>query len=114
MRRRPPRSTRTDTLFPYTTLFRSGFYRADARRSDRQPLDPRAEQGHRLERPPTHLAADAERDLAAVDRLHHPCDKAHHGRREPVIALGEPGVRAVGGEEEPGQGVGAARQEIAM
>src|SRR3546814_5311083 len=36
MIRRPPRSTRTDTLFPYTTLFRSGgkplscrgFYRA--------------------------------------------------------------------------------------
>src|SRR3546814_12910728 len=25
MRRRPPRSTRTDTLFPYTTLFRSFF-----------------------------------------------------------------------------------------
>src|SRR3546814_12769594 len=24
MCRRPPRSTRTDTLFPYTTLFRSG------------------------------------------------------------------------------------------
>src|SRR3546814_2752387 len=30
MIRRPPRSTRTDTLFPYTTLFRS----ADARRGD--------------------------------------------------------------------------------
>src|SRR3546814_4072184 len=29
MIRRPPRSTRTDTLFPYTTLFRSG----DARRN---------------------------------------------------------------------------------
>src|SRR3546814_8485925 len=26
MIRRPPRSTRTDTLFPYTTLFRSGIY----------------------------------------------------------------------------------------
>src|SRR3546814_12842375 len=26
MIRRPPRSTRTDTLFPYTTLFRSGEY----------------------------------------------------------------------------------------
>src|SRR3546814_9529089 len=26
MIRRPPRSTRTDTLFPYTTLFRSGNY----------------------------------------------------------------------------------------
>src|SRR3546814_1474074 len=25
MKRRPPRSTRTDTLFPYTTLFRSKF-----------------------------------------------------------------------------------------
>src|SRR3546814_4126479 len=25
MRRRPPRSTRTDTLFPYTTLFRSAW-----------------------------------------------------------------------------------------
>src|SRR3546814_1507853 len=30
MIRRPPRSTRTDTLFPYTTLFRSG----DAERRD--------------------------------------------------------------------------------
>src|SRR3546814_3093898 len=29
MIRRPPRSTRTDTLFPYTTLFRSGADRAD-------------------------------------------------------------------------------------
>src|SRR3546814_2386746 len=27
MFRRPPRSTRTDTLFPYTTLFRSGLRR---------------------------------------------------------------------------------------
>src|SRR3546814_18800693 len=26
MIRRPPRSTRTDTLFPYTTLFRSPFW----------------------------------------------------------------------------------------
>src|SRR3546814_8523009 len=32
MIRRPPRSTRTDTLFPYTTLFRS----LPARRSDRR------------------------------------------------------------------------------
>src|SRR3546814_8925038 len=30
MIRRPPRSTRTDTLFPYTTLFRSDLYMADA------------------------------------------------------------------------------------
>src|SRR3546814_8767287 len=32
MIRRPPRSTRTDTLFPYTTLFRSVVDRCDARR----------------------------------------------------------------------------------
>src|SRR3546814_5731097 len=31
MIRRPPRSTRTDTLFPYTTLFRSGEREAPAR-----------------------------------------------------------------------------------
>src|SRR3546814_5779064 len=30
MIRRPPRSTRTDTLLPYTTLFRSPFYLAGA------------------------------------------------------------------------------------
>src|SRR3546814_6447041 len=30
MIRRPPRSTRTDTLFPYTTLFRSGDHAAEA------------------------------------------------------------------------------------
>src|SRR3546814_19359626 len=29
MRRRPPRSTRTDTLFPYATLFRSPRARSD-------------------------------------------------------------------------------------
>src|SRR3546814_17423207 len=29
MIRRPPRSTRTDTLFPYTTLFRSPLERAE-------------------------------------------------------------------------------------
>src|SRR3546814_13797270 len=37
MIRRPPRSTRTDTLFPYTTLFRSSFKgRALFRRTGRR------------------------------------------------------------------------------
>src|SRR3546814_4548205 len=31
MIRRPPRSTRTDTLFPYTTLFRSRSYGTEIR-----------------------------------------------------------------------------------
>src|SRR3546814_2822022 len=34
MIRRPPRSTRTDTLFPYTTLFRSARHCLDARDVD--------------------------------------------------------------------------------
>src|SRR3546814_18721927 len=37
MIRRPPRSTRTDTLFPYTTLFRSRSDRSD--RSDYRDWD---------------------------------------------------------------------------
>src|SRR3546814_1847181 len=36
MIRRPPRSTRTDTLFPYTTLFRSG----PAEGGAREPVPP--------------------------------------------------------------------------
>src|SRR3546814_6217943 len=36
MKRRPPRSTRTDTLFPYTTLFRSS---GDADRPDVHAVD---------------------------------------------------------------------------
>src|SRR3546814_2845466 len=43
MIRRPPRSTRTDTLFPYTTLFRSGGEPASGgkRLDDRQPGEAR-------------------------------------------------------------------------
>src|SRR3546814_10677600 len=44
MIRRPPRSTRTDTLFPYTTLFRSAC-------RDRQEIWSRpCQQEHQLER----------------------------------------------------------------
>src|SRR3546814_15384933 len=49
--RQPPRSTRTDTLFPYTTLFRSRLERADlvSRPSglpDRPPRLQRRKRGH--------------------------------------------------------------------
>src|SRR3546814_17376584 len=39
MRRRPPRSTRTDTLFPYTTLFRSNSKLANIERRQQEALD---------------------------------------------------------------------------
>src|SRR3546814_4776430 len=38
MIRRPPRSTRTDTLFPYTTLFRSHGHATEAVRDGREVL----------------------------------------------------------------------------
>src|SRR3546814_3760592 len=42
MIRRPPRSTRTDTLFPYTTLFRSPFrLRGTVPSADRPRFDER-------------------------------------------------------------------------
>src|SRR3546814_4962367 len=43
MVRRPPRSTRTDTLFPYTTLFRS--QAGDARMEDKENVEDGAD-GH--------------------------------------------------------------------
>src|SRR3546814_15754756 len=39
MIRRPPRSTRTDTLFPYTTLFRSPDGRTGLHLATTQPYD---------------------------------------------------------------------------
>src|SRR3546814_17441679 len=75
MIRRPPRSTRTDTLFPYTTLFRSGeggvigdAGLAHQGRVGGQALDPWLG-GHRL-----HAfeigAVGEDLDLEVVDRCH--------------------------------------------
>src|SRR3546814_9291738 len=60
MIRRPPRSTRTDTLFPYTTLFRSPA--VVLRDLDRQPPLPGVETRERV--PPL-----APRPAGAVDPL---------------------------------------------
>src|SRR3546814_5819892 len=56
MIRRPPRSTRTDTLFPYTTLFRSPIWATEnpierdrhrlRSNSQRHPNDAAGDQGH--------------------------------------------------------------------
>src|SRR3546814_11219967 len=51
MIRRPPRSTRTDTLFPYTTLFRSnGWRRGHQKGGQCQPSG--SPEGPIVERPP--------------------------------------------------------------
>src|SRR3546814_16377167 len=53
MIRRPPRSTRTDTPFPYTTLFRSG--------------DEDAGDDHQLEQADEEAAMPRRRDLGDID-----------------------------------------------
>src|SRR3546814_14567411 len=67
MIRRPPRSTRTDTLFPYTTLFRSGPGRD--RRLQRHPRVAR-QLPHRLDRAPL-PGRPACRDRTLVGHPHH-------------------------------------------
>src|SRR3546814_8860567 len=63
MIRRPPKSTLTDTLFPYTTLFRSSLSVETARRA-RGPGAGRHARGHRNPRrpfPPPRTQAAADR-----------------------------------------------------
>src|SRR3546814_5234655 len=62
MIRRPPRSTRTDTLFPYTTLFRSR--RAGLRAAQHPPPAGRGRGGER--RRPLPPAGRTARAVAAV------------------------------------------------
>src|SRR3546814_15159860 len=61
MTRPPPRSTRTDTLFPYTTLFRSDLVQAPWRAGRLQRLGD-------LERLPGRVAADQRLDQRAGGR----------------------------------------------
>src|SRR3546814_15609471 len=74
MIRRPPRVTRTDALFPYTTLFRSlGAFRIGAARIDRHSAV-RVVFGAAIEQPPEWQAGTArgeipQRDVDAGDGL---------------------------------------------
>src|SRR3546814_5000501 len=75
MTRRPPRSTRTDTLFPYTTLFRSELDVVDGMQFDRGYLSP-------------YFITNAEKMIAELD--------------DPYILLSDkklPGLQAVRSEE---------------
>src|SRR3546814_10916046 len=60
MIRRPPRSTRTDTLFPYTTLFRSrrpdSELGSQTRPSDHEDRSPASGQLHRSRRSEEHTS----------------------------------------------------------
>src|SRR3546814_3120862 len=84
MIRRPPRSTRTDTLFPYTTLFRS----------DRQGLGTR----------PVRLLLDADLDAAQL------CRPARTGARRDGVSR-RAGRPSEDGPDGKGDGPNPARSE---
>src|SRR3546814_5964962 len=84
MRRRPPRSTRTDTLFPYTSLFRSLPDRAQRHAHlflDRRRIDPLAEPlAHALER-------HQRRDEVGALRLHHLRSEEHTSELQSLMRI---------------------------
>src|SRR3546814_17514874 len=84
MIRHPPRSTRTDTLFPYTTLFRAAGIRtwAPARRSPPRArrYDRRASDAAQPARPPPFRPGDDDLGID-LDRHHRP---ARYGAAELV------------------------------
>src|SRR3546814_5515462 len=67
MIRRPPRSTRTDTLFPYTTLFRSlrsSIWSVSTPLTEHSARRPRHSKLHKMKRT---RAADPYRNLDVID-----------------------------------------------
>src|SRR3546814_7056744 len=84
MRRRPPRSTRTDTLFPYTTLFRS------------------SEQEQLFERVERLVDAAGRREGAVIIAL-----------RPPRAAmLLDAGVSVIGAQQDEGEAFVVAQQHV--
>src|SRR3546814_5481041 len=57
MIRRPPRSTRTDTLFPYTTLFRSTRAPTDLVEATRNPVSQQVAGGRQTPEAIEHIAS---------------------------------------------------------
>src|SRR3546814_5935601 len=76
MIRRPPRSTRTDTLFPYTTLFRSLEFLSDRR-------DEHFAAGAIFQRIGFQPADD--RKLCVLWKRRFRCDRHHHGEGWPSL-----------------------------
>src|SRR3546814_15887447 len=119
MIRRPPRSTRPDPLFPYTTLFRSvvAQHRADhlrlvlvalrEQRADR-PVDEAGDQGLLLRRPALALE-EAARDLPRGEGLL----LVVHGEREEIGTRPRRSL-ADGGAQHHGVAIGPQDSAIGL
>src|SRR3546814_1258962 len=67
--RRPPRSTRTDTLFPYTTLFRSALGPSFEGSGDYRQAARRSRAGGRERRAPARLRRRSEEHTSELQSL---------------------------------------------
>src|SRR3546814_18054361 len=100
MIRRPPRSTRTDTLFPYTTLFRSP---VTARG------DPQRQEYPTPQHPRPHRAGKGRPDLARYQRADR---EAERDRQPAITAVKRRRVKGeAGGLEQRGQPLTGGRRE---
>src|SRR3546814_13073850 len=110
MIRRPPRSTRTDTLFPYTTLFRS--LRLDGHRLVLHALVALAVPGndsHQVE------GLGQDRIVIGIGRFHAPVKAVRpvadiiRRRKQLIVSLhGEAAVATIGGRRSEERRVGKA------
>src|SRR3546814_9752345 len=105
MRRRPPRSTRTDTLFPYTTLCRSPFGGPEA-----EPVQPPAAEGDLRTEQHDKRAHDRDRAVARTDSQSDAVEHrdADHGMAEVVAQRHASHRREV---PQPAMPAGAGEQE---
>src|SRR3546814_2366798 len=69
MIRRPPRSTRTDTLFPYTTLFRSAGFASASRPGGLRRLDQPSTDGGELRAGPAIRSEEHTSELQSLMRI---------------------------------------------
>src|SRR3546814_1698549 len=97
MLRRPPRSTRTDTLFPYTTLFRSRDENRDAQGLDQGEVE--------------HVAV-VERDGVALQLVGITGEMAIVARGKPHLGLGLADDLAIVGAVDPRQLVSVLLDKI--
>src|SRR3546814_11212140 len=89
MIRRPPRSTRTDTLFPYTTLFRSPRDGTLLRRSRARGATGRMARSERFDR--IEPACGERRGQRPERRIAAGETSAHRSRRRPFMTTGARG-----------------------
>src|SRR3546814_13045349 len=112
MLRRPPRSTRTDTLFPYTTLFRSAIpgvetavdaeFHVRLARAEPDVADEKVGRRRALAR----VIGDAERDRIGA------CLAGRKGRAEAAVGVGA--ARLPGDRQSVGSGKGGTGRVVSV